>query len=162
MNNPTSTYQNQEHTVTTTPTAPTISPVRQAVDDMRDGLLALGEWLDRHPEIATHQSRSTWIVSTWKTPDLSPDVIVRAMKDGAPLGAVTKSVATDQDSTLFVERSFGGQVTLQYQASRSEVCERVVVGTETVHVSDPEARMVEVERDVIEWRCSPILTGLST
>lgn len=38
-------------------------------------------------------------------------------------------------------------------ASRSQVCERVVVGTETKKVPDPNAPMIEKEVDVVEWVC---------
>jgi hypothetical protein len=41
---------------------------------------------------------------------------------------------------------------------RAEVCERVVVGTETVVIPAVEAQPErEVERPVIEWRCAPVL-----
>jgi hypothetical protein len=52
-----------------------------------------------------------------------------------------------------------GQVALRVVADREAVCERVVVGTETVQVPDPDAPLVAVEREVVEWSCQPVLSG---
>jgi hypothetical protein len=37
------------------------------------------------------------------------------------------------------------------------VCERRVVGVETVEIPDPQAPMVKQTREVVEWVCAPIL-----
>ncbi len=63
-----------------------------------------------------------------------------------------------------------GPVGLDVFAAREEVCERVVVGTETVTetVKDPDllAQVPDVEitteREVVEWRCHPILADNDT
>jgi hypothetical protein len=47
-------------------------------------------------------------------------------------------------------------------AVRDEVCEQVVVGTETVEVPDPAAPLVTIERDVVRWECTPLLDGDSS
>lgn len=48
-------------------------------------------------------------------------------------------------------------------AGRNEVCERVVVGTETVTVPAVEAQPERTEeRDVVEWKCRPLLADLPT
>lgn len=136
---------------------PTITPSAQAA--IRDeiaatvaGLAAFADWLDRHPDIALDQySPAEWIVADHQMTDPSPAEITRALKDG---GQVTKK---GTDATLFLERDFGGGVQVQYQAKRAEVCEAVVVGQETVEIPDPDAPKVTVTRDVIEWKCAPIL-----
>lgn len=59
-------------------------------------------------------------------------------------------------------------VSVEGNAHREEVCERVVVGTETVTktVKDPEALAavpeIEVSEEVetVEWRCGPLLAGV--
>lgn len=56
---------------------------------------------------------------------------------------------------------FGIKVSVN--ADRDAVCERVVVGTETVEVPDPDAlaavpTIVE-ERELVEWRCRPVLAA---
>lgn len=60
-------------------------------------------------------------------------------------------------------RHFPGGIRYGVQAYREQVCERVVVGTETVEVPDPEALAavprVTQEREIVEWRCEPVLAG---
>lgn len=67
----------------------------------------------------------------------------------------------DLGSTLTVRRDFGARVYLDLNAKRDQVCEAVVVGTETVEIPDPDVVVptVTVERPVVEWKCSPILTN---
>lgn len=81
----------------------------------------------------------------------------KALAVGQPKGAVEKKY---DDHYLRLTREFGA-VTLEVWATRDLVCERVVVGTETVEVPDPDALAavptVPVEREVVEWRCSPLL-----
>lgn len=65
---------------------------------------------------------------------------------------------------FYVKAALGG-VTVQGWAYRDQVCERVVIDTETVTktVKDPEAlaAVPEIEvtetRDIVEWKCSPLL-----
>lgn len=62
-------------------------------------------------------------------------------------------------------RDFGGGVQIRYQAARDQVCERVVVGTETREVEEPDpdavAALPKVKRtevvEQVEWRCEPLL-----
>lgn len=61
------------------------------------------------------------------------------------------------DQFLMVVREFGAGVRIRIAGEREQVCEAVVVGTETVEVPDPDAPKVTVERDVVEWRCAPVL-----
>jgi hypothetical protein len=56
-----------------------------------------------------------------------------------------------------IRREFG-PVLFKIIAPREEVCERKVVGVETVEVPDPDAPKVVVEREVVEWECRPLLT----
>lgn len=56
-----------------------------------------------------------------------------------------------------VRRDFGADVIIEVNCRRELVCEATVVGRETVEVPDPAAPKITVERDVIEWKCSPIL-----
>ena len=63
---------------------------------------------------------------------------------------------TGDGSYLWLRRHFGPH-TLDLSTPRETVCERVVLGTETVEIPDPQAPKVSVERDVVEWVCSPLL-----
>lgn len=50
-------------------------------------------------------------------------------------------------------RGFMGQLALTVWADRNEVCTKVVKGTKTVQVPDPNAPMVDKEIDDVEWVC---------
>lgn len=79
----------------------------------------------------------------------------RVVQAGAALGEV--KIERD-DSWVKVRRPFGS-VVLEAWSPRSSVCERKVVGTTTELVPDPDAPMVEREVEIVEWDCSPVLTG---
>ena len=130
------------------------------IDDMVRGLAQLRQWIEAHPEVGGHLSGDTFIIADWYNHEATPADLVRAIKDGAPIGAMSKTAGRgDLETTMFIERQFAGGVKIQYQAVRDEVCVRRVVGTEKVQVPDPSAPLVEVEREVIEWDCAPILGG---
>ena len=126
------------------------------INAMRVGLDQLAAWVDAHPDIPLHRSGATWIVADHRMDDPDHGEIVRAIADGAPIGTITKKVGAS-DTILFVERAFAGGVKLQHQAARDEVCERRVVGVETVEVPDPDAPLVTIEREIVEWDCKPLL-----
>jgi hypothetical protein len=83
----------------------------------------------------------------------------------------------DRDEMMSVVRKIGGKwskgstgsayfemtreltdaVAVQVYVPRQQVCTANVVGTKTVKRADPNAPLVEVEEDVIEWECDPIL-----
>lgn len=49
---------------------------------------------------------------------------------------------------------------LQILTHREQVCERVVTGTETVTIPAVAAQPERTEeREVVEWRCDPVLSG---
>lgn len=83
--------------------------------------------------------------------------LARLLAQGAPFGSVTKEFT---DELAYVRRRFG-TAAVEVYASRDLVCERVVVGTEEVEEYDPTALAtvpkVVVEREVVEWRCAPLL-----
>lgn len=51
---------------------------------------------------------------------------------------------------------------IQVYSSRSAVCERVVVGTETietqVEIEPAKTETKLIEREIVEWRCEPLLS----
>lgn len=71
---------------------------------------------------------------------------------------------TADDSWFNVIRDFG-PIQLEAYVSRAAVCERVVVGQETVTIEkpDPDAPKIEetVTRDIIEWRCDEPLLAVA-
>lgn len=68
------------------------------------------------------------------------------------------------DKYFRFESVFAGS-DLRIVVDRPAVCERVVVGTREVTktVPAPDAPMVEVTEteDIIEWRCEPVLSGVT-
>lgn len=132
------------------------------------GLRALADWFDQHPEMdlpyeATprHPSGgvhfSIGIHGTSGPDDDLPGRFAEAVKSLG--GARTKVV---DRGFMRVTRKFGPGVNVEVWAERDKVCEAVVVGTETVIedeiVKPAETRRVEKQRDVIEWRCTPLLS----
>lgn len=65
------------------------------------------------------------------------------------------------EELVWVSVDLGPAMTLDYNAYRSEVCERVQVGTkiEPAHIipAQPEQVVAEREVAVYEWRCAPIM-----
>lgn len=118
-------------------------------------------WLEQHPELA--DARVAWAVREDISLLISSHeadsaerfaAAVRALKDGAPIGTVRRR---DDDTMTRFERTFG-DVTVSVYTLRSAVCERVVVGTETVEIPAVEAAPARTEeREVVEWHCRPVL-----
>jgi len=129
------------------------------IDATIAGLHALAAWRNAHPEIDGILSGTIYIVTDWRNPDATPADIVRAISDGAAFGSVTKTPGNANPLIMFIDRKFSDSVKIQYQADRDEVCTRRVTGTETVQVPDPDAPLITVEREVVEWDCAPILAG---
>ena len=77
----------------------------------------------------------------------------RLLMAGAPVGSIKKE---SSEVAQTVSRSFG-KIKLSIHTSRAAVCERRVIGVEKVQVPDPTAPTVEVEREIVEWVCAPIL-----
>jgi len=89
------------------------------------------------------------------------DIARRARRAGA---AMTKDISGDYASAML---TFGSTITLQVYTQRDAVCERVVVGTRTKTVQEPDpdavAALPMVTREVIiedvEWQCTPLLAA---
>jgi hypothetical protein len=127
------------------------------------GLHKLADWLEQHPELplpydgaSPTGGRLNFILSMF---DDHKDLARRFAR--AFPGTVEKHI---RDNVLNLKASFDGLHVLLI-ADRNAVCERVVVGTETVteKVKDPEllAQVPEVEvtreREIVEWRCGSLL-----
>lgn len=61
----------------------------------------------------------------------------------------------------FILRQKVGVHRIDVFSSRENVCEKVVTGTETVTIPDPDAPMVTVEREVYEWKCPPSILAMT-
>lgn len=129
------------------------------VDQFISDLNALRNFVVDHPDVPTPvlpDELNSFLYGAASGDGLA--AAARAMKDRAPVGSVRKNFGSAFAS---VERDFGS-LTLAVNAYREEVCEQVVVGTETVEVPDPEALAavptVTEEREITEWVCAPLLS----
>jgi len=60
---------------------------------------------------------------------------------------------------LYLDQTLDG-IKLVIHVTREQVCERVVVGEETVKVPAVKAQPARTEvREVVEWRCEPVLAA---
>lgn len=54
-----------------------------------------------------------------------------------------------------------GEHQVRIMVKRDQVCERVLIGNETVQVPDPNSPMVTISRPVYEWHCPESLLALA-
>lgn len=122
------------------------------VQETVQGLRALADFIEANPGLP-------WDPTYWEL-----GVYGINAEDAAAFARSTgtwdKIPAGSDGELLKIQRSFG-PIKLGVFARRDEVCEKVVVGTETVAIPDPVALAavptVEVEREVVEWKCRPLL-----
>lgn len=121
-----------------------------------DGLRGLADWLDANSDIPLPWTGADHLyapfqLGVWVTKE-ELATIIKALP-----GKVDKDYG---DQVVRVNASFGG-LKVQAYSGRNEVCERVVVGTEQVTIPATEAVEAQAEhveeREVVEWRCHPIL-----
>lgn len=124
-------------------------------EEMAAGLRAVADLLVAHPELA-EKARYSFDQVNLYVDDI--DEIRAFVHAGLAHGAKITKAASEQYLTAELRWS-AGLVGLDVFAKREKVCERVVVGTETVEIPDPDAPKITVERDVVEWKCRPILAS---
>lgn len=134
----------------------TADNMRQIVDEMRDAGHRAADWMDAHPDRVSMANYGTMWIFADGADDFA--VKVRELKDGAKIGEMAKKA---DDRYQDVIRDFGAGIKIAVAVTRSEVCEAVVVGQETVEEADPEAPKITVTRDIIEWKCAPILADVA-
>lgn len=114
------------------------------MSEFTDGLRAMADWFDQHPEWEDDAAACTSVVLT-------------ADKLAAFALAMGKSEKEADEHTFGLRRRFAKSVSLRGFTWRDAVCERVKVGERTVsRLVPPEGvQMVEVDEveDVYEWRC---------
>ena len=128
----------------------------ELANDLRDFADFLNDHGQDIPDVTVDVSSRVW---SWTSAGDVPTAIALALRAGMK-GAdeVTKEYS---DNFFRLYLSFGD---LQYRVlcDREEVCERTVVGTETVIESVPpegEWTEQEVEKDVVKWVCNPLLAA---
>jgi hypothetical protein len=121
------------------------------------GLRAYADFIEAHPTFPMRYGDDL-LNYVWAG---SADDFAAAARLLAPVrkeGAATSSYMT-------IARDFGGGVVARVAFVKAGTCERVLVGKRTVKRSVPvvpasaEMKEIEVEEDVYEWRCPPILAA---
>lgn len=123
------------------------------------GLRALADLIEANPDLAKHAAYLRTL-NIWHSDDAK--IVEAIARAGLRHGA---KVQKEYSDTIFQLRLSWGPVTAELLSYRDEVCERVVVGTETVTktVKDPDALAavpeIEVTEEVekVEWICRPLL-----
>lgn len=119
----------------------------------------LADWLDAHPSVCpSYVQISAFdgeVLAQDYTPETAEDLAVLARS----VGGKWEKVVVSADSLTFSLRQ---EVMPGYVVSlvtwRASVCTKVVTGTREVEVPDPDAPLVKVTEDVVEWRCDePLL-----
>ena len=112
-------------------------------------LRLLADWYEQHPD-------ATPAFQTILEPcNTAEEIAARALA----LGGRWKKQITGEDWFNLVQEIAPG---IEYClfASRLAVCTKRVTGTEKVMAPAPDAPMVEVEREVVEWDCPSSLLAL--
>lgn len=129
-------------------------------EDYCRGLEQLAAWLREHPEVPLPTE------GRYKFDSFSIPVPGSGEEEAQALAAITralprpveKSFGAEQYGLIYMNGQVGG-LHVQAYANRNSVCERVVVGTETVEVPDPNAPKVPEVVELVEWRCRPLLAA---
>ena len=128
--------------------------------ELASNLREFADFLDNYghdiPDVNVDVSSRVW---SWTSAGDVPTAIALALRAGMKGADEVTKKYSDDFFRLYL--SFGD---LEYRVScdRDEVCERTVVGTETVMESVPpegEWTEKEVEKDVVEWVCNPLLAA---
>lgn len=136
---------------------------------MAENLTALAELLGQHPELPAPYVTSSYSGRVEANFYLHIDTADRAQQREMAAGIVrslggewSKQPAEHDDTSFdFHQTTDWGRIHIRVH--REAVCERVVVGTETVTIPATEAAVIEAEpgrtevREVVEWRCSSLL-----
>lgn len=137
-------------------------PDQKLADELASGLRALADMVEANPQ---HADVFRYAFSTINVFTSDPAEIAEIARIGRRHGAESKK---DADDTYFtVELHWGRRVQLHVNARREEVCERVVVGTETVTKTVKDPALLEIvpdievteEVEIVEWQCRPLLAA---
>lgn len=133
-----------------------------------DTLRVIADLFDAHPDlppgyVSAHTSGSTSV--TWGV-----SYGIDADDQKAAAAAIIKTIGGkwdkdfdwgENDRADFMQVRDG--IELRIVVERSAVCDRIVTGTETVTLPAVEAKPERVEeREVVEWRCEPLLAGAAS
>lgn len=124
-----------------------------------NGLRALADMIEANPELVPILKYSLGNISE---PVRDRDELATFTRAAARTG---RKVTKDYSGKYADVSVAFGPVTVSGYLPREEVCDRVVIGTEKVIEKGPDPEAVaalpvverEVEREIVEWRCRPLL-----
>jgi hypothetical protein len=119
------------------------------MSDYTDGLRNLADFLDLHPNIVPHAKFDCCFFFSGDEAKSELASFTRAIG-----GMLQKEKV---GGFMEVAKCFGPHK-ITGNVSEDLICERKVVGTETVEIPDPEAPKITVEREIVEWVCPPVLS----
>lgn len=124
-------------------------------------LRAVADLLDQHPDIeqpyitthVTGRVSLNWYLNGRDDERAEAAAIVKAIDGGWERGEA------DYSGPLATWRQERDGLALHVQVTREAVCERIVTGEETVTIPAKPAEPERTEtREVVEWRCQPLLS----
>lgn len=136
------------------------------MSEITAALREAADLLEQHPELpAPYINGSDWGLSLDWQMMVKHGNNLSAQK--ATAAQVVQAIGGDWQKVelgdTFHFRQTHGLLRLDVYVDRPAVCERVVTGTETVTIPAVEAQPERVEeREVVEWRCQPLLAEAVT
>jgi hypothetical protein len=121
-----------------------LSPQKEFARSLR----ALAKFYEEHPEFR-----------------VPADVRVYLFPEKEELAAITRALAPCEKQSLggnwfILQRRFGKKLYIEANWTRSDVCERVVVGTKEIVEKVPVSFETQTKTvEVVEWRCPQTLLG---
>lgn len=127
---------------------------QQKATGLADGLRQLADMIEANPDIQPVYLTDMHVWCPRNVDEIR--AIIRAAKAS---GATVEKTYSDSQANVGIRF---GALRAMALVSREQVCERVVVGQETVQVPDPAfipptTPLIEKTVDVTEWRCRPIM-----
>ena len=122
--------------------------------------------LDEHPDLPAP------VITAWSSGTLEVGWQLmngdRADDQKAAVRQIVRAIGGKWDKTdhgagsdMYFKRKLDG-LNLTIYATREQICERVVVGEETVTIPAKPAEPERTEvRETVEWRCAPVLAEVS-
>ncbi len=132
---------------------------------MSETLRAVADLIDAHPDLPLpyvtvydhipHKANVSWYLHINQR---SEDEAHQKAQAQAIIKALSGKWAKRFDGTTADFEQERDGLNLQVSVTREAVCERVVTGTKTVTIPGKPAEPERVEqREVVEWRCEPVL-----
>lgn len=139
---------------------------------LADLLRSAGDLIAAHPEIPTpYVTGISYSSGSGQAVDLNwfvPINVADHVEQKRTAARILKAVGGKWDKDPNPDERFNftqhrGGLHLNVQVEREAVCERVVTGVESVTISAVAAVPEHtIERDIVEWRCEPVLAEVAS